>query len=277
MKRKNLIVSVFALLLILPVIALPISAKSPNQIMLSEPDFVLNILAKDHFTGNPMQDSPDRHTIFIPLEGGSQILISQAPRGSGEKFQIWDANAFDDGQAKLTLGDGYYAVWIAALGKPGGKLDLNSSFSALDVMIQLQTIHVERAKKGPNWMDESKLFYVTNNTIYDFFLQYYKALYDAGDSTVTDPIINATQAYEAAWAIFQYNDMVWEVGEIYGLDLPAVWIFDFFDYLADEGTFSYGGSSYWWDLKNKGLRHLQVRFYSLGKRSADVVWVMPKA
>ena len=84
MKRKILIASVFALLLIVPVIALPISAKSPNQIMLSEPDFVLNILGKDHFTDNPMQDSPDRHTIFVPLEGGSQILISQAPRGSGE-------------------------------------------------------------------------------------------------------------------------------------------------------------------------------------------------
>jgi hypothetical protein len=277
MKEMNRKTVFFITTILLSTLIVPAYAKNPNQIMLSNPDYVLNILAKDHFTGNPMQNSPDRHTIFVPLHGGSQIFITQAPRGSDEKFQVLDANAFDDGHANLTLGDGYYAVWIAALGKPNGKLDLNASVSSLDVMIQLQTIHVERSKKGPNWMDESKLFYITNNTIYDFFLQYYTALQVAGDLTITDPVINATQAYNELWSVFLYNDLVWEPGEIYGIDDPAVWIFDFFDYLADEGTFNYGGSSYWWDLKNNGLRHLQVRFYKLRKRSAEVVWVLPEA
>jgi hypothetical protein len=273
MKRKILMVSLFALLLTLPAIALPILAKSPNQIMLSNPDYVLNILGKDHFTNNPMQDSPDRHTIFIPLQGGSQIYITQAPRGSGEKFQVLDANAFDDGHANLTLGDGYYAVWITALGKPNGKLDLNATVSNQDIMIQLQCIKVERAKKGgPNWMDESKLFYITYSQIYDFFLQYYTMM-AAVDPTITDPVLNATQALNDAWAVFESTDVVWDIGEIYGLEEPAVWIFDFFDYLSE--IFDYPGSEYYWNLKNNGLRHLQVRFYKLPK-SRNFQWVFPE-
>ena len=259
--KKKIILLVIAMLI--SSIAVPTYAKNPNQIMLSNPDFVLNILAKDHFSNNPMQDNPDRHTVFVPLEGGSQIYIAQSPRGSDEDFQIWDANAFDDGHANLTLGDGYYAVWIAALGKPNGSLDLNATASTLDTMIQLQTIYIERANKGLNWMDESKLFYVTNETIYSFFLQYYTGLYEAGDLTIIDPEINATLAYEQAWAIFQLNGLVWDAGTVDGLNQPAIWLFDFYDYLADAGTFSYSGSSYWWDLKNGGIRHLQLRFYSL--------------
>ena len=271
MNRRILIGSLFALLLTLPMIALPISAKSPNQIMLSNPDYVLNILAKDHFTDNPMQDSPDRHTIFIPLQGGSKIYITQAPRGSGEKFQVLDANAFDDGHANLTLGDGYYTVWIAALGKPNGKLDLNSTVSNQDIMIQLQCIQVARSKKGPNWMDESKLFYITESQMLEFFLQYYTMLYDAGDPTITDPVLNATLAFNDAWAVFLNTGLVWDVGEITGLYEPAVWIFDFFDYLAE--IFGYPGSEYYWSLKNNGLRHLQVRFYKI--KSRNFQWILP--
>ncbi len=273
MKKKDLTGSLFALLLALPMIVVPVAAKSPNQIMLSNPDYVLNILAKDHFTNNPMQDSPDRHTIFIPLQGGSKIYITQAPRGSGEKFQVLDANAFDDGHANLTLGDGYYAVWIAALGKPNGKLDLNATVSNADIMMQLQCIKVERAKKGgPVWMDESKLFYITYSQIYDFFLQYYTMLYEAGDPTISDPAVNATLAFDYAWTVFLNTGLVWDVGEITGLEEPAVWIFDFFDYLAE--VFDYPGSEYYWSLKNNGLRHLQVRFYKVKGRNFQ--WVFPE-
>ena len=273
MNKKILLGSLFALLLTLSVVALPISAKSPNQIMLSNPDYVLNILAKEHFTDNPMQDSPDRHTMFIPLDGGSKIYITQAPRGSGEKFQILDANAFDDGHANLTLGDGYYAVWIAALGKPNGKLDLNATVSNQDIWIQLQCIKVERVKKGgPVWMDESRLFYITYDQIYDFFLQYYTMM-AASDPTITDPAASAAEAANNAWAVFESTGLVWAAGEIAGLDVPAVWIFDFFDYLSE--IFGYPGSEYYWNLKNNGLRHLQVRFYKLPK-SRNFEWVFPE-
>jgi len=271
--KKTLIAGLFTVLLALTATIPPILAKSPNQIMLSNPDYVLNILGKDHFTDNPMQDSPDRHTIFVPLYGGSKIYITQAPRGSGEKFQVLDANAFDDGHANLSLGDGYYAVWLAALGKPNGKLDLNATVSSQDIWIQLQCIEVVRAKKGPSWMDESKLFYITYSQVYDFFLQYYTMLMEGGDPTITDPAVNATQALDDAWTMFTNTDLVWEVGTIAGLTEPAVWIFDFFDYLAE--VFGYPGSEYYWSLKNNGLRHLQVRFYKLPK-SRNFEWVFPE-
>jgi hypothetical protein len=79
--------------------------------------------------------------------------------------------ARDEGHANLTLGNGYYAVWIAALGKPNGKLDMNATVSNQDIWIQLQCIEVVRAKQGPNWMDESKLFYITFSQVYEFFYQ----------------------------------------------------------------------------------------------------------
>ena len=61
---------------------------------------------------------------------------------------------------------------------------------------------------------------------------------------------------------------------------PGIWIFDFFDFivevlptiLADLGEepsteLNYG--EYYWDLKNKGIKHLQVRFYHIKPRDWD--------
>ena len=45
---------------------------------------------------------------------------------------------------------------------------------------------------------------------------------------------------------------------------PAVWIFDFFDYMVEVLTEDDG--QYAWELKNKGIKHLQVRFYFIKPR-----------
>jgi hypothetical protein len=98
-------------------------------------------------------------------------------------------------------------------------------------------------------------------------------LMEGGDPTITDPAVNATQAINDAWDIFTNTDLVWDVGTVTGLTEPAVWIFDFFDYLAE--VFNYPGSEFYWSLKNNGLRHLQARFYKLPK-SRSFEWVFPE-
>jgi hypothetical protein len=258
-----------ALTLVLSSIVVPIHAKNPNQIMLSNPDYVLNILGKDHFTDNPMDDSPDRHTIFVPLYDAWRLYIEQAKRGSQEGFQVLDANAVVDGEAVLKLGDGYYSLWIAALGKPGGSTDGDATVSASDIMVNLGVLHVERAKGTPDWQDETSLFFMTYDHIYDFFYQYYISQgYTEEDATAA-----ATADADAAWSILLNSGLVWDPAEHSFLSEPAVWVFDFFDYLAE--IFGMDGTQYYWDMKNKGLRHMQLRFYKVKNRNFE--WVLPEA
>jgi hypothetical protein len=258
-----------AITVIISSVIVPVMAKSPNQIMLSNPDYVLNILGKETFTDNPMQDSPDRHTIFVPLYGSWQLYIEQVKRGSGERFQVLDANAHVDGVAVLKLGDGYYSVWIAGLGKPGGSTDGDAVVSATGIMVNLGVLHVERAKGTPDWQDETGLFFMTYDMIYEFFYEYYLALgYSAADAALA-----ATADADAAWAILMESGLVWDPAVYSFLSEPAVWVFDFFDYLVE--IYGVGGTEYYWDMENKGLRHMQLRFYKVKNRNFD--WVFPEA
>ncbi len=85
--------------------------------------------------------------LFEKVTMRARLYISQVKRGSGEPFRVLDANAEVDGEAALMLGDGYYSVWIAALGKPGGSTNGDVSISG---MVNLGTLQVERAKGTPN-------------------------------------------------------------------------------------------------------------------------------
>jgi hypothetical protein len=237
--------------------------------MLSNPDYVLNILGKERFTDNEMKDNPDRHTIFVPLYDNWRLYIQQAKRGSGEKFQVLDANAVVDGEAVLKLGDGYYSVWIAGLGKPGGSTDGDAVVSNTDIMVNLGVIRVERAKSSPDWKDETGLFFMTYDMIYDFFYQYYIAQgYSAFDADLA-----ATSDADAAWSILMNSGLVWDPAEHNFLSVPAVWVFDFFDYLAE--VYMMSGTEYYWDMKNNGLRHMQLRFYKVKNRNFE--FILPEA
>ena len=95
------------------------SNNNPNKI-LGSPEFVLNVLGKkDDWNSNGDFSNPDRHTIFVPENGDTRIWITQAPRKSLEDFAVLDGNGFDEDGAALQLGDGYFAVYVVALGKPG--------------------------------------------------------------------------------------------------------------------------------------------------------------
>ena len=225
--------------------------------MLSNPDYVLNILGKETFTDNPMTDSPDRHTIFVPLYDIWRLYISQVKRGSGEPFQVIDANAVVDGEAALKLGDGYYSVWIAALGKPGGSTNGDVSISG---MVNLGTLQVERAKGTPNWNEETGVFFMTYAQVYEYFLNYY------GDALLADA------AALEAWSILSNSGLVWDPVDYGFLSEPSVWVFDFFDYLAEQSGIT--EVQYYWDMDNKGLRHIQLRFYKIKNRNFD--WVLPE-
>jgi hypothetical protein len=256
--------AVLTIFLVLSSIIVPVYAKSPNQIMLSNPDYVLNILGKAKFTDNPMQDNPDRHTIFVPLYDVWRLYISQVKRGSEEPFQVLDANAVVDGEASLKLGDGYYSVWIAALGKPGGSTSGSVSISG---MVNLGTLKVERAKGTPDWNEETNLFFMTYDQVYDFFYNYYISLgYSEGDAN-----FYASIEAEKAWSYFTSTGLVWDPADWGFLSEPSVWVFDFFDYLAE--IYGLDDAQYYWDMDNKGLRHMQLRFYKVKNRNFE--WVMP--
>jgi hypothetical protein len=254
----------FAFTLLMSSMIYPISAKSPNQIMLSNPDYVLNILGKDHFTDNPMTDSPDRHTIFVPLYNVWRLYISQVKRGSEEPFQVLDANAVVDGEAALKLGDGYYSVWMAALGKPGGSTKGDVSISG---MVNLGTLQVERAKGTPNWNDETGVFFMTYTQVYEYFNNYYISI----GYTVEEAELAAITDANTAWSWLSSTGLVFDPIEYGVLTEPSVWVFDFFDYLAEQSGIS--DAEYYWDMDNNGLRHIQLRFYKIKNRNFE--WVAP--
>jgi hypothetical protein len=254
----------FAITLVMSSMILPVSAKNPNQIMLSNPDYVLNILGKATFTDNPMQNSPDRHTIFVPLYHMWRLYISQVKRGSEEPFQVLDANAVNDYEAALKLGDGYYSVWMAALGKPGGSSNGDVSISG---MVNLGTLQVERAKGTPSWNEETGVFFMTYTQVYDYFYNYYLSI----GYTAFDADLAAIADADTAWSWLTSTGLVWDPIDYGFLTEPSVWVFDFFDYLAEQSGIT--DAKYYWDMDNKGLRHIQLRFYKIKNRNFE--WVAP--
>ena len=241
---------------------------NPNKI-LGSPEFVLNILGKKD-GWNPEGDfsNPDRHTIFVPENGDSTIWISQAPRKSGEPFAVLDGNGCDEDGAKLQLGDGYFAVYIVALGKPGGEGTLEGGVmrdpvtgSALLYLGALDTKELKPHGKQPIWGDYSSLFYITE----DQMILYFDALLH--DITTATNLASLIMSY--FMSIGNYMEDVYP-GD--GVNTPGIWIFDFFDFivevLPDLGiVLNYG--EYYWDLKNNGIKHLQVRFYHIKPRDWD--------
>ena len=155
------------------------------------------------------------------------------------------------------LGDGYYSVWIAALGKPGGSTNGDVSISG---MVNLGTLQVERTKGTPNWNEETSIFFMTYAQVYEYFFNYY------GDTLL------AEAAALEAWSILSNSGLVWDPVDYGFLSEPSVWVFDFFDYLAEQSGIT--DVQYYWDMDNKGLRHIQLRFYQIKNRNFE--WDLPE-
>ena len=101
------------------------------------------------------------HTMFVPLNGRTKILMTQAPDG---EFQVTDRNGLD-GSASFNIAPGKYNIYARGLGKPGGKtkIDAWGEFTdALDgtQLILLGYVNIERTKGTSNWVNINQLFYV---------------------------------------------------------------------------------------------------------------------
>lgn len=280
-KPHYLAVSLFFILVLstLASIAIPVNAQNgnnnPNKI-LGSPEFVLNILGKKD-GWNPEGDfnNPDRHTIFVPENGDTNISITQAPRKSGEPFAVLDGNGCDEDGAKLQLGDGYFAVYIVALGKPGGAgstlegvVPDPETGEALLYLGALDTKSLKPHGKQPVWGDYTSLFYITEAQMIEYFMA-------LGLDTIT--------ATDLASLIMSYfigiGNYMPDVDPDDLIITPGIWIFDFFDFIVEvlptlleelgieSPELNYG--EYYWDLKNKGIKHLQVRFYHIKPRDWD--------
>lgn len=220
------------LMLAIPSLATPVMAASPNK-ELGPPTYVLNVLAKkEGWSPNGDFDNPDRHTIFIPEYGESNIYMT-----SGPGFAVLDGNAVDDGEARFELEKGRYTVRIAALGKPGYDLKIkgNSLFETDgdELLLVLGELSLKRSKGTPVWEDGTPLFMIEWSEIL-------QVLGDLG--------IDFTDEWTEA-------DLAAELGYAIGDD---VWIFDFLDWLSENEE----SGIYFWNINNNGVKHFQVRFYN---------------
>ena len=271
MRKKLTFLLVLALTL--SSLVIPVYAGSPNKDMKMPPSYVLNILAKKQFTENEMTSSPDRHTIFVPLYGDAQIYITQASPKENTDFQVLDANAVDDGVARLELAQGYYKVYMAALGKPaknGESADIWSVIANTDysVFVELAEFNIKRSKSSPEWVDTTDLLYMDWDEAYDFFSQYFTSLYLSDPFEIPEGY--TVEAYIAYLAGF-YADELFSLFDSMGLlnEEGKVWVFDFFEYI--EQFMDIMGSEYYWLIKNNGVRHIQIRFYKVKDRN----WEFP--
>lgn len=279
MRAKKGILILITLILLTPTFVVATQARgnnNPNKI-LGSPEFVLNVLGKkDGWSPEGDFSNPDRHTIFVPENGDTLIWITQAPRKSSEPFMVLDGNGCDEDGAKLQLGDGYFAVYVVALGKPAG------AGSTLDGVVQdpdtggalwflggLDTNELKPHGKQPVWGDYSSIFYITE----DQMIKYFDAL---GLDAIAADLASLIMSYFMSEGRHYMPDI--DGDETNGMT-PGIWIFDFFDFVVEvlpnileelgveSPELDYG--QYYWDLKNKGIKHLQVRFYHIKPRDWD--------
>lgn len=166
MKGKLLVMSIIALLIIAPFIT-TLAAK-PNKTNggpkpgtdFSGEHYTLNILGKRKI-GNGSYDNPDRHTIFVPLDGDTRILMQL-----GSSFGVLDGNGLD-GECifQMPRKQKNFRVFVVALGKPmdGSQVeyadewiydnDTNTWYYEL-----LNSFDIEPHKGKPKWINVTSAF-----------------------------------------------------------------------------------------------------------------------
>jgi hypothetical protein len=251
---------------------------NPNK-LLGNPAYVLNIHGKKA-DWNPSGDfsNPDRHTMFVP-QGTSEVAaevklwISQALKGSSDPFIVLDGNAFDDGELRLQIADGYYAVYVVALGKPMDPEIYGANIKGVvtdSVGTPLQFLGAVDGKslkphgKQPVWDEYTNLFYITEDQIAEYLV--FMGIDPVRAAELASQIMDFFADYQVQVGVDEFDN------PIYG-----IWIFDFYEFLANYLEFlltpeenevlgEIQSGQYYWDLKNKGLRHIQIRFYKVGNR-----------
>jgi hypothetical protein len=166
MKGKLIVIGIVMLLIIAPfIIALPAKPNKTNDRSKPGTDFngehyTLNILGKKKI-GNGSYDNPDRHTIFVPLEGDTRILMHL-----GSDFGVLDGNGLD-GECifQMPRKQKNFRVYVVALGKPmdGSKVECadhwifdnetNTWYYEL-----LDSFDIEAHKGKPKWINVTSAF-----------------------------------------------------------------------------------------------------------------------
>ncbi len=279
--KKGLTVILLASLLA-GMIIVPASAgnNNPNK-WLGSPTYVLNILGKKaDWSANGDFSNPDRHTMFVPMGSAEasaevQLWISQAPKGSEYPFMVLDGNAFDDGQLSLQMADGYYEVYAVALGKPvaassyitGTVADPNDG-SALMFLGGVDAAELRPHGKQPVWEEYSNLFYITEAQMAAYF-----------EAMGFDSARSADLASQIMTIFSDYQQVAFYDAD--GNPVYGIWIYDFYEFIAnylqylmvegDPDISNVLDGEYYWNLKNNGIRHIQIRFYKV--RSRDWVYL----
>ncbi len=166
---KKTVISIAAIVLValtLSAIAYPVFAATnlnPNKLN-GAPSYVLNLIGKkDGWSGGGTYDNPDRHTMFLPQETANNVTVWMS-QGISTDFSVLDGNAFDDGNLSLQLAAGKYAVFIVALGKPGGGAGIEGwIYNATDntYLMQVGSVTVQGHSKTPRWTNATDLFWVS--------------------------------------------------------------------------------------------------------------------
>jgi hypothetical protein len=133
--------------------------------------FTLNILGKKNI-GNGSYDNPDRHTIFVPLQGNTTILMHL-----GSSFGVLDGNGLD-GECifQMPRKQKNFRVFIVTLGKPmdGSSVEFARNFTFDNATnkwyyeLPLEAFDVSAHKGKPKWMNVSTAFLINlffNDTI----------------------------------------------------------------------------------------------------------------
>ncbi len=190
---KNKISKLLAGLCVLAALCLGVASVQAAPLPFNGEHYNLNIIGVEK-TKNPTAlgwTNEDRHTIFVPLNGKTNIYLQQ-----NESFAVIDADG-TDGSARFQLGAGYYEVYARALGKQGKWVIITPNATYDDTvsingtqMFDLGSIQLGHNGK-PKWERITGLFLVTvtlQNTV-------------TGElKTYTDEwIFNIPELYEYWW------------------------------------------------------------------------------
>jgi len=127
------------------------------------PHYTLNILGKNNI-GNGQYDNPDRHTIFVPLEGDTTITYAL-----GDYFGVLDGNGLDDGECTLQIPHGKdknFMVYLVSLGKPGdgAEVDYADNWTydneTNQWYCQLESFSIKGHTGKSEWMNITDVFFL---------------------------------------------------------------------------------------------------------------------
>jgi len=172
--KRHFVISSVVVVSILS-LALPAFAGNGNS-MPSGSHYEFGLIGRPNNYNGSGTDNSNRHNIFIPLDtqgyvdGKVKLYMIQ-----GSEFKVVDGDATGDGVAKFQIGPGYYAVFIRALGKPGGNLFFSAWFTywmdeqetQLSDAIWLGNVAVGRVAGKPKTVEISKVFYYSGPLCYD--------------------------------------------------------------------------------------------------------------